>query len=93
MKYTFFITPLDSQKKSASDSSTRFSYFGSKLGTNEVLNSFVYSHFSLSSSVKSDSIVPTCYELFDSTCDIYWVSIHSVIYKQWIIANFRFFYN
>ena len=27
--------------------------------------------FSLTSSVKSDSIVLTCYELIDSTCDIY----------------------
>ena len=71
MKYTFFITPLDSQKNSASDSSTRFSNLGSEHGTNEVLNSFVYSHFSLSSSVKSDSIVLTCYELIDSACDIY----------------------
>ena len=26
----------------------------------ELLNSFVYSHFSLASSVKSDSIVQTC---------------------------------
>ena len=71
MKYTFFITPLDSQKNSASDSSTRFLNLGSELGTNEVLNSFVYSHFSLTSSVTSDSIVPTCYELIDSTCEIY----------------------
>ena len=93
MKYTFFITPLDSQKNSASDSSTRFSNLGSKLGTNEVLNSFVYSHFSLASSVKSDSIVQTCYELIDSTCEIYLASIHSIVYKQWITSNFRFFYN
>ena len=93
MKYTFFITPLDSQKNSASDNSTRFSNLDSELGTNEVLNSFVYSHFFLSSSVKSDSIVLTCYELIDSTCDIYWASIHSIIYKQWIIANFRYFNN
>ena len=71
MKYTFFIGPLDSQKNSASDSSTRFLNLGSELVTNEVLNSFVYSHFSLTSSVTSDSIVPTCYELIDSTCDIY----------------------
>ena len=92
MKYTFSITPLDSQKKSASDSNTRFSNLGSEHGTNEVLNSFVYSHFSLSSSVKSDSIVPTCYELIDSTCDIYWASIHSMIYKQWIVVNFEYFY-
>ena len=92
MKYTFFITPLDSQKNSASDSSTRFSILGSELGTNEVLNSFVYSHFSLTSSVKSDSIVLTCYELIDSTCDIYWASIHSMIYKQWIVVNFEYFY-
>ena len=90
MKYTFFIIPLDCQKNSASDSSTRFLNLGSELGTNEVLNSFVYSHFSLASSVKSDSIVLTCYELIDSTCDIYWASKHSMIYKQWIIANFRF---
>ena len=93
MKYTFFITPLDSQKNSASDSSTRFSNLGSKLGTNEVLNSFVYSHFSLASSVKSDSIVQTCYELIDSTCEIYLASIYSIVYKQWITSNFRFFYN
>ena len=92
MKYTFFITPLDSQKNSASDNSTRFSNLDSELGTNEVLNSFVYSHFSLTSSVKSDSIVPTCYELIDSTCEINLASIHFMIYKQWIIANFRFFY-
>ena len=71
MKCTFFIAPWDSQKNSASDSSTRFLNLGSELGTNEVLNSFVYSHFSLTSSVKSDSIVPTCYDLIDSTCDIY----------------------
>ena len=71
MKYTFCITPLDSQKNSASDSSTRFVNFGSELVTNEVQNYFVYSHFSLTSSVTSDSIVPTCYELIDSTCDIY----------------------
>ena len=71
MKYTFLITPLDSQKNSASDCSTRFSNLGSELGTNEVLNPFVYSHFSLTSSVKSDSIVSTCYELIDSTYDIY----------------------
>ena len=90
MKYPFFIAPLDSQKNSASDSSTRFLNFGSEHGTNEVLNSFIYSHFSLTSSVKSDSIVLTCYELIDSTCEIYWASIHSMIYKQWIIANFRF---
>ena len=92
MKCTFFIAPLDSQKNSASDSSTRFSNLGSDHGSNEVLNSFVYSHFSLSSSVKSDSIVLTCYEFIDSTCDIYWASIHSLIYKQWIIANCIFFY-
>ena len=91
MKYTFFITPLDSQNNSASDSSTRFLNLGSELVTNEVLNSFVYSHFSLTSSVKSDSIVPTCYELIDSTCEINLASIHSIVYKQWIIANFRFF--
>ena len=90
MKYAFFITPLDPQKYSASDCSTRFSNLGSEHGTNEVRNSFVYFHFSLSSSVKSDSIVLTCYELNDSTCDIYWASIHSMIYQQWIIANFRF---
>ena len=93
MKYTFFITPLDSQKNSASGSSTRFLNFGPEHGTNVVLNSFVYSHFSLTSSVKSDSIVPSCYELIDSTCDIYWASIHSMIYKQWITSNFRYFYN
>ena len=92
MKYAFFITPLDSQKNSASDSSTRFWNLGSELGTNEVLNSFVYSHFSLTSGVKSDSIVLTCYELIDSTCDIYWASIHSMIYKQWIVVNFEYFY-
>ena len=69
--FRFFITPLDSQKNSASDSSTRFVNFGSELVTNEVQNYFVYSHFSLTSSVTSDSIVPTCYELIDSTCDIY----------------------
>ena len=72
MKYPFFISPLDSQKDSASGSSTRFLNFVPEHGTNEVLNSFVYSHFSLTSSVKSDSIVLTCYELIDSTCDIYW---------------------
>ena len=92
MKYPFFITPLDSQNNSASDSSTRFLNLGSEHGTNEVLNSFVYSHFSLASSVKSDSIVPTCYDLIDSTCDIYWASIHSMIYKQWIVVNFEYFY-
>ena len=92
MKHTFFITPLDSQINSASDSSTRFLNLGSELGTNEVLNSFVYSHFSLTSSVKSDSIVLSCYELIDSTCDIYWASIHSIVYKQWITSNFIFFY-
>ena len=67
MKYKFFSTPLDSQKNSASDSSTRFLNLGSELVPNEVLNSFVYSHFSLTSSVKSDSIVSTCYELIDSS--------------------------
>ena len=71
MKYPFFIAPLDSQNNSASDSSTRCLNFGSEHGTNEVLNSFIYSHFSLTSSVKSDSIVLTCYELIDSTCEIY----------------------
>ena len=71
MKCTFFIAPLDSQKISASDSSTRFLNLGSEHGTNEVLNSFDYSHFSLTSSVKSYSIVLTCYELIDSTCEIY----------------------
>ena len=40
-----FITPLDSQKNSSSDSSTRFANFGSEHGTNEVLDSFVNSHF------------------------------------------------
>ena len=92
MKCTFLITPLDSQKNSASDSSTRFLNLGSEHGTNEVLNSFVYSHFSLTSSVTSDSIVSTCYELIDSTCEIYLASIHSIVYKQWVIANLRFFY-
>ena len=87
MKCTFFIAPLDSQKNPASDSSTRFSNLGTELVTNEVLNSFVYSHFSLTSSVNSDSIVSTCYELIDSTCENYKASIHSMIYKQWIIAN------
>ena len=91
MKCPFYITPLDSQKNSASDSSTRFLNLGSEHGTNEVLNSFVYSHFSLTSSVKSDSIVPTCYELIDSTCEIYWASIYSMIYKQWIVVNFEYF--
>ena len=71
MKRPFFNTPLDSAKKSASDSSIRFVNLGSELVTNEVLNSFVYSNFSLTLSVKSDSIVSTCDELIDSTCDIY----------------------
>ena len=67
MKYTFFITPLDSQKKSASASSTRFVNFGSEHGTNDVLNFL----FILTSRVKSNSIVSTCYEIIDSTCEIY----------------------
>ena len=88
----FFYYTIGFAKNSASDSSTRFLNLGSELLTNEVLNYFVYSHFSLTSSMKSDSIVLTCYELIDSTCEINWASIHSIVYKQWIIANFRFFY-
>ena len=88
----FFYYTIGFAKKSASDSSTRFLNLGSQHGTNEVLNSFVYSHFSLTSSVTSDSIVSTCYELIDSTCEIYLASIHSIVYKQWVIANLRFFY-
>ena len=76
MKYRFFITPLDCQKNSASDISTRFLNLGSELGTNEVLYSFVYSHLSLASSVKSNSIVPTCYELIDSPCEILLTDIY-----------------
>ena len=53
-----------------------------------MLNSFVYSHFSLTSSVKSDSIVLTCYELIDSTCDIYWASINSIIYEPFGLGRF-----
>ena len=48
MKHPFYITPLDSQKDSSvSDSSVRFVNLGSEHRTNEVLRSFVYSHFSL----------------------------------------------
>ena len=49
----------------------RFINLGSEDGTNDVLNYFVYSHFSLTSSVKSDSIV---YNLIDLTCEIYSIS-------------------
>ena len=48
--------------------------------------------FRFVASLKSDSIVQTCYELIDSTSDIYWASIYSILYKQWIIANFGFPY-
>ena len=55
--------------------------------------SYISSHFRFNETVKSDSIVTTCYELIVSTCEIYWASIHSIVYKQLIIAYFRYFYN
>ena len=76
MKYPFFITPLDSQKILHRKKYAIFK-FGTELVTNEVRNSFVYFHFTLTLSVKSDSIVSTCCELIDSTCENYKVSIHS----------------
>ena len=71
MKHPFFITPLDSQKIMCRIAVYDLLIFGSEHGTNELLNSFVYSHFGLTSSVKCDSIVSTCNILIDSTCEMY----------------------
>ena len=50
--------------------SARILKLGIVCATIELLVSFVYSHFNLSKTVKSNSIVSTCNNYIDSTCEI-----------------------
>ena len=74
------VTYLDREFNSTPFGSSRISIFSFLCPIIGLPVCYISSHFRFNETVKSNSIVSTCNNLVDLTCEMYKASIHSIIY-------------